>query len=57
MLTFAFVCFVISLIAGFVGFSGLSSAAAGVAKVLFFAAATVFVVLVALALFSGSLIL
>lgn len=46
--------FSLSLIAGFFG---LSNAAAGIAKILSFAAAAVFVALVAPALFAGSVIL
>ena len=57
MLELAFVCFVVSLVAGFFGFSGVSVAAAGIAKTLFVVAALGFVVFVALALFAGSVIL
>ena len=57
MLELAFVCFVVSLVAGFFGFSGVSVAAAGIAKTLFVVAALGFVVFVSLALFAGSVIL
>lgn len=48
MLTWAFVFFVLALLAGFLGFGGIAFAAAGIAKLLFF----LFVIL-----FIGSLIL
>ena len=57
MLKLALVFFVVSLLAGFFGFSGVSRATAGIAKVLFFVAAAIFVICIALALFAGSLIL
>ena len=57
MLKLALVFFVVSLISGVFGFSGVASATAGVARVLFFIALTVFVVTVALALFVGGFVL
>jgi uncharacterized membrane protein YtjA (UPF0391 family) len=55
MLKLAIIFAVVSLIAGLFGFSGIAAGAAGIAKVLFFICITIFVVLLALALFGISL--
>ncbi|THK37805.1 DUF1328 domain-containing protein [Ensifer sp. MPMI2T] len=53
MLKWALIFFVVSLITGVLGFSSISSAAAGIAKILFFAAVLIFLVLLVLALMVG----
>ena len=57
MLKWALIFFIISVVAGLFGFTGLSAASAGVAKILFFIAITIFLIFLALALFAGQMIL
>ena len=54
MLYYALVFLVIALIAGFLGFGGVAFAAAGIAKILFFIAIAIFVVLLVAGLMVGS---
>ncbi|MFC0407435.1 DUF1328 domain-containing protein [Roseomonas elaeocarpi] len=56
MLQWALIFFVISIVAGFLGFSGVSAATAGIAKILFFIAIAIFVVLLIAGFFTGSLV-
>jgi uncharacterized membrane protein YtjA (UPF0391 family) len=56
MLKLALFFLVVSLIAGLFGFGGLSAASAGIAKILFFIAITIFVVLLVLGLMAGNAI-
>ena len=53
MLKWAFIFLVIALVAAMFGFGGIASTAAGIAKVLFFIAIAVFVVMLLLGLFAG----
>ena len=53
MLKWAFIFLVIALIAAVFGFGGLASAAAGIAKILFFIAIAIFVVMLLMGLFVG----
>ncbi|MCH4022128.1 MAG: DUF1328 domain-containing protein [Acetobacter sp.] len=56
MLKLALFFLIVSLIAGLFGFGGISSAAAGMAKILFFIAIVIFIVLLVLGLLAGSAI-
>jgi uncharacterized membrane protein YtjA (UPF0391 family) len=56
MLEWAAVFFVISLVAGFFGFSGVSSGAKSVAKILFFVAIAIFLVILIFGVFLGMLV-
>ena len=53
MLRWAFLFLVVALIAALFGFGGIASAAAGMAKVLFFIAIAIFVVMLLLAMAAG----
>ena len=57
MLKWALFFFVLSLIAGVLGWTGLSAATAGIARVLFFIALTIFLVLLVLALVAGEMLM
>lgn len=56
MLKLAIFFFVVSLIAGFLGFTGVASGARSIAKILFFIALTVFIIVVVLGIFLGTLV-
>ena len=56
MLKWALIFFVISLIAGFFGFTGVASGAKSIAKVLFFIAIIVFVIVLVFGVFLGTLV-
>jgi uncharacterized membrane protein YtjA (UPF0391 family) len=53
MLRWAFIFLVIALIAAVFGFGGIASAAAGIAKILFFIAIAIFVIILLMGLFAG----
>jgi uncharacterized membrane protein YtjA (UPF0391 family) len=53
MLKWAFIFLVIALVAALFGFGGIASTAAGIAKVLFFIAIAIFVVMLLLGLFAA----
>ncbi|MBX6324015.1 MAG: DUF1328 domain-containing protein [Rhodospirillaceae bacterium] len=53
MLKWALFFFVISIVAAIFGFTGISAAAAGIAKILFFIALAIFVILLVTALLIG----
>ncbi|KAB8124684.1 DUF1328 domain-containing protein [Komagataeibacter medellinensis] len=53
MLKLALFFLIVSLIAGVFGFSGISAASAGMAKILFFIAITIFVVVLLIGLFTA----
>jgi uncharacterized membrane protein YtjA (UPF0391 family) len=57
MLKLALFFLVISLVAALFGFTGLSAASAGIAKILFFIAIAVFLVLLLLAVIGGKALL
>ena len=57
MLKWALFFFIVSVIAGFFGSSGVAAATAGVAKILFFIAIAIFIVLLVLSLLAGEAIL
>jgi uncharacterized membrane protein YtjA (UPF0391 family) len=52
-----FVFLIVSIIAGFFGFSGVAAAPAGMAKILFFIAVAIFLILLVLGLLAGEAIL
>ena len=56
MLKWALIFFVISLIAGFFGFTGVASGAKSIAKVLFFVAIIVFLIVLVFGVFLGTLV-
>ena len=53
MLKWAFIFLIVALVAAMFGFGGIASTAAGIAKVLFFIAIAIFVVMVLLGLFAA----
>ena len=57
MLKLALFMFVISVITGFLGFSKISGAAAGIAKVLFFIAIAIFLLVLIFGVMLGTLVL
>ena len=56
MLKLAIVFFVVSLIAGFLGFSGVASTTRTIAKVLFFIALAIFLVVLVFGVWLGTLV-
>lgn len=56
MLKWAVIFFVISLIAGFFGFTGVASGARTIAKVLFFIALAIFLIVVVFGVWLGTLV-
>lgn len=56
MIEWAIIFFVISLVAGFFGFSGVASGAKTIAKVLFFIALTIFIVVLVFGVLLGVLV-
>ena len=55
MLKWAIIFFVISLVAGFFGFTGVASGAKSIAKVLFFVAIAIFLIVLIFGVFLGML--
>lgn len=55
MLKWAIIFFVISVIAGFFGFTGVASGARGIAKVLFFIALAIFLIVLVFGVMLGVL--
>ena len=56
MIKWAIIFLVISLIAGFFGFSGVASGAKTIAKVLFFIAVVIFLIVLIFGVFLGTLV-
>jgi uncharacterized membrane protein YtjA (UPF0391 family) len=56
MLKWALIFFVISLVAGFFGFTGVASGAKTIAKVLFFIAIVIFLIVLIFGVFLGTLV-
>jgi len=56
MLKLAIIFFVVSLIAGFLGFSGVASTTRTIAKVLFFIALAIFLVVLVFGVWLGTLV-
>lgn len=56
MLKWAIIFFVISLIAGFFGFTDVAAGARGIAKVLFYIALVIFLIILIFGVFLGMLV-
>lgn len=56
MLKWAIIFFIVSLVAGFFGFTGVASGAKSIAKVLFFIAIVIFLVVLVFGVFMGTLV-
>jgi uncharacterized membrane protein YtjA (UPF0391 family) len=56
VLKWAIIFFVISVIAGFLGFTGVASTTRTIAKVLFFIALTIFLIVLVFGVFLGMLV-
>ena len=56
MLKWALIFFIISLVAGFFGFTGVASGAKSIAKVLFFIAIVIFLIVLIFGVFLGTLV-
>ena len=56
MLKLAIIFFVVSLIAGFLGFSGVASTTRTIAKVLFFIALAIFLIVLVFGVWLGTLV-
>jgi uncharacterized membrane protein YtjA (UPF0391 family) len=56
VLEWAIIFFVVSLVAGYFGFGGVASGAKTIAKVLFFLAITIFLVVLVFGVLLGSLV-
>ena len=56
MLKWAIIFFIISLIAGFFGFTNIAAGARGIAKVLFFIALAIFLVILVFGVMLGMLV-
>ena len=56
MLKWAAIFFIVSLIAGFFGFTNVASGAKGIAKILFFIALAIFLVVLVFGVFLGVLV-
>lgn len=57
MIKLAIIFFVISLVAGLLGFTNLAAGAAGIAKILFFIALTIFLIVLIFGVMLGLLVL
>ena len=56
MLKWAIIFFIVSLVAGFFGFTNVASGARGIAKVLFFIALAIFLVILVFGVMLGMLV-
>ena len=56
MIKWAIIFFVISLVAGFFGFSGVAAGSKSIAKILFFIALAIFLVILVFGVFLGVLV-
>ncbi|HEX2539489.1 MAG TPA: DUF1328 domain-containing protein [Caldimonas sp.] len=56
MLKWALIFFAISLVAGYFGFTGVASGARSIAKVLFFIALAIFLIVLIFGVFLGTLV-
>lgn len=57
MIKLAIIFFIISLVAGVLGFTKIASGAAGIAKILFFIALTIFLIVLIFGVLLGVLVL
>ena len=56
MIKWAIIFFLISVVAGFFGFTGVAAASRGIAKVLFFIAIVIFLIVLVFGVFLGTLV-
>lgn len=56
MIKWAIIFFVISLVAGFFGFTGIAAGSRSIAKVLFFVALTIFLIILVFGVMLGKLV-
>ena len=56
MIKWAIIFFIISLVAGAFGFTGIAAGSAGIAKILFFIAITIFLIVLIFGVFLGVLV-
>ncbi len=56
MIKWAIIFFLISVVAGFFGFTGVASGARGIAKILFFIALVIFIIVLVFGVMLGKLI-
>ncbi|MGK2941048.1 MAG: DUF1328 domain-containing protein [Immundisolibacter sp.] len=56
MIKWAIIFFIVSLVAGFFGFSGVAAGSKSIAKVLFFIALAIFLVVLVFGVFLGTLV-
>lgn len=56
MIKWAIIFFLISLVAGFFGFTGVAAGSRGIAKVLFFIAIVIFLIVLVFGVFLGTLV-
>jgi uncharacterized membrane protein YtjA (UPF0391 family) len=56
MIKWAIIFFLISLVAGFFGFTGIAEGSRGIAKVLFFIAIAIFLIVLIFGVFLGTLV-
>ncbi|MCW5623378.1 MAG: DUF1328 domain-containing protein [Burkholderiales bacterium] len=56
MIKWAIIFFIISLVAGFFGFTGVAAGAKGIAKILFFIAVAIFLIVLIFGVFLGVLV-
>ena len=57
MIKLAIIFFIISLVAGLLGFTNIAAGAAGIAKILFFIALTIFLVVLIFGVLLGMLVI
>lgn len=56
MIEWALIFFIVSIVAGIFGFTGIASGAAGIAKILFFIAVTIFLIVLVFGVLLGTLV-
>jgi len=56
MIKWAIIFFLVSLVAGFFGFTGVAAGFRGIAKILFFIAIAIFVIVLIFGVFLGTLV-
>lgn len=56
MIKWALIFFVISLVAGFFGFTGIAAGSRSIAKILFFVALTIFLIILVFGVMLGKLV-
>lgn len=56
MIKWALIFFIISIVAGIFGFTGIASGSAGIAKILFFIAVAIFLIVLVFGVLLGTLV-